>query len=792
MSQARREEEAAASEPSPTVEALVEEFLARRRRGEPVGASAFASSHPALESELRDALEAAEAMEGARSESEGRREFGRDDRVGKFRLVREVGRGGMGVVFEAIEEPLGRRVALKLLPADQLVSHSAHARFRREAELASRLDHSGICTVYAAGVESDRPWIAMRFVEGETLSRAIVLARERGEGWITLPGGAASGGSRARSIAAFFARIARSLAYAHEHGVVHRDVKPSNVMVTPSGEPILLDFGLAREEESDAPSLTRTGETAGTPAYIAPELLGGELARPDARCDVYSLGVSLYECLALRQPFRAPTRLALFRAILAGTAPNLRQLVPELSRDMAVVVSTAMERDRERRYASAADLAADLEALVAGRPIAARPVSNVGRALRWAKREPRQAVLAALLTTVSLGLALAGGFLWASRDDVLAAERQSRAEEVEQTIVAGFNLLSDDLHGIAGAAEAADAEFSHALALEPASVEAHAGAILVSYHRSRREEGLERLGQAPPLPVFDRLRLVFDGGPMLSGESWRTEASAIELFIEGMRYQIEAAKLRSPAERTLLGGHALELLNEAVIRAPAARAVYHMLRASAAVDAGDANAARSAAAALLNLWPDSPRELYLAGMALTQTDPETACGILERVIALDPHHFPAFHNLGSAHILLGEPEAAEQAFLKAIELLPDHAHPYNGLGLALADQGRVDEAREAYLHALDLEPDFVEALSNLGNLEAISEDWPAAVEALAHALELDPMDLVRRSDYAAALLASGSAAEALNVAERGLEFHPGDAGLRSVQAEARQALGIED
>ena len=152
---------------------------------------------------------------------------------------------------------------------------------------------------------------------------------------------------------------------------MHRDVKPSNIIVGSDGAPVLLDFGLAIATESSTHTLTRTGETAGTPAYLAPENVSGELAHPDAQGDVYALGVTLYECLALRKPFDAPTRVALYRAILAGTPADVRTLNRAVPRDLAVIVATAMERDRGRRYRSAGALADDLEACVAGRPIAA-------------------------------------------------------------------------------------------------------------------------------------------------------------------------------------------------------------------------------------------------------------------------------------------------------------------------------------------------------------------------------------------------------------------------------------
>jgi serine/threonine protein kinase/Flp pilus assembly protein TadD len=808
---------------SRSVEELVEEFHARRRRGEPIGASDYAAEHPELGTELLDALEALEVLEGMRPAPASAGELEGQEQIGAFRLVREIGRGGMGVVFEAIEVTLGRRVALKLLPPDGL-GRSARARFQREAELASRLDHPNICTVYAAGVESDRPWIAMRFVEGETLGSAILRAREKGERGITLAREGSTGRSRQRSVAACFARVARALAYAHERGVVHRDVKPSNVMVTPAGEPVLLDFGLAREEESDAPSLTRTGETAGTPAYLAPELLAGEIEKPDARVDVYALGVSLYECLALRQPFVAPTRMALYHAILAGSAPGLKKQDPEIPRDLAVVVATAMERERSRRYATAADLAADLEAVVEGRPIAARPASSLGRALRWARREPRQALLVALLVTASLALAVAGGVLLASRDDVLAAERATRAKEVEEAVVSGYAALPESLQG---EGEAADAAFARALAMDPACIEAQAGAVLVRIARGKNDEALERLSAMPDLPVFERLRSMAGGQAIPEDPEWIQKATALELFVEGLRLQIESDYCVAPTERHAISRRALEMLNEAVIRAPSARSLYHMTRAYAAGAAEDAAAAQSAAAALLALWPDSEHELFVAGSALHSVDPAASRDLLDRVTALNPSCGPAYHNLGTAYLLLDEPEAAESAFRDALELLPREHHSWNGLGLALVDEGRWEEARTAYYHALDLAPDFVEALKNLGNLEARSEDFGASVQLLSRAVELDPADMDARCNYgyslyylgeldrareqfeyivtrepayhpapwaglSRVLASSGSPEEALDVAERGLVLHPDDEDLLAVRDEARKALGLGD
>lgn len=204
-----------------SIDVAIEAFLAERRSGSGSSARVFGARHAYLGAELVDALESLELLEMARAPS-SQNEIRPGALFGVYRIVREVGRGGMGVVYEAIEAPLGRRVALKCLPPELVSKHSARARFEREAAINSKLDHSGIGTVYGAGVTEGQPWIAMRFVEGETLADRIRAARERGERWLELPGAGDSPRARVLAIARCIARIARALAEAHAAGFVHQ------------------------------------------------------------------------------------------------------------------------------------------------------------------------------------------------------------------------------------------------------------------------------------------------------------------------------------------------------------------------------------------------------------------------------------------------------------------------------------------------------------------------------------------------------------------------------------------
>ncbi len=411
-------------EPNSAEEAL-EIFLARRRSGENIDPSTFAAHYPHFDPELSAALAALLALDRARTLG-GIDEIDLPARIGPYRIVREIGRGGMGVVLEAIEEPLGRRVALKILPAQLLDSTQARARFRREAELAARLDHSGIATIFGTGVEADRPWIAMRFVEGLTLARTIADARDGHASCARLPRTRTSGTDAVDAVVECIAKVARALQAAHEQGVVHRDVKPSNIIVGADGNPVLLDFGLAIPEVSEGQTLTRTGDTAGTPAYIAPEIVGGERARPDAQSDIYALGVSLYECLTLRRPFDAPTPAALYHAVLSDQPSDVRALNHAVGRDLAVVVATSIERDPKRRYATAAALAADLERYLRREPVLARPPSAAYRLRKFAQRN-KVGVGAGVLIVLLLVTGLIASIV--ARNHALALKERAETAE---------------------------------------------------------------------------------------------------------------------------------------------------------------------------------------------------------------------------------------------------------------------------------------------------------------------------------------------------------------------------
>ncbi|MEM7306613.1 MAG: protein kinase [Planctomycetota bacterium] len=370
--------------------------------------------------------------------------------VGPFRILRELGRGGQGIVFLAEDPVLGREVALKVLhaPLGQVASGEL-ARLRREVELLSRLDHPGICPVYQARLEGDEPYLSMQFVDGPSLARLLARARDQEppEDDAPLPC-PPTGPVELRRLLRLFERAALALHAAHEAGVVHRDVKPANLVVDRREQPVLLDFGLARRVGDATLTLTPAGETRGTPAYMSPEQVRG--TEPvDRRTDVYSLGATLFECLTLRLPFCARTHAELTHAILEGPLPQASALNGAVPRDLDVVLSTALARNAGDRYPTALALARDLRHVRLYEPIEARPAGAWVVLARWARRNPTLAgALGGLLLVLLTGLAFSTHLLGKLR---ATAERQ-RAEKL-----AGEALMLADENPIGAFFTAIDA-----------------------------------------------------------------------------------------------------------------------------------------------------------------------------------------------------------------------------------------------------------------------------------------------------------------------------------------------
>src|SRR5437588_6759648 len=310
-------------------------------------------------------------------------------RIDDYELLNEVARGGMGIVYRAKQRAPSRIVALKMILPAHLNSPGAVNRFRAEAEAAASLDHENILPIYAVGEADGAPFYSMKFAEGGTLSAKIDKYRDK-----------------AREAAALIAKLARAVAFAHEHGILHRDLKPGNVLFDTEGKPYVSDFGLAKwlERECD---LTQTLAILGTPYYMAPEQATNSRG-VSAAADVYSLGAILYHLLAGRPPICGETPMEVLLRAGKQTPKRIRLTNRNVPRDLEVICLKCLVKEPSARYASADAMAADLERFGAGRTINARPLGLTNRGWRWSRRNPGLAALSVL--SVALLVVLAANF----------------------------------------------------------------------------------------------------------------------------------------------------------------------------------------------------------------------------------------------------------------------------------------------------------------------------------------------------------------------------------------------
>ena len=310
--------------------------------------------------------------------------------ISNYEILEEIGRGGMGVIYRARQTHSRRIVALKRVVSYHADSGETLERFRREAQAAASLDHPNILPIYDVGQADDGlPFFSMKYAIGGSLQKPGVAVR-----------------NHPRECVSLMAKVARAVQYAHERGVLHRDLKPGNILLDGHGEPFVTDFGLAKWLDTNT-DLTRTLTIFGTPGYIAPEQAKGPSAKLTPTADVYSLGAILFDLFTGRPPFLGEHALAVIQQASEEPAPKLRSLAPALDRDLETICARCLEREPQERYRSAGDLANDLERWLEGRPIIARRVAPPARVWRWSKRNRKLAAA----TAAALCLAMVAGFL---------------------------------------------------------------------------------------------------------------------------------------------------------------------------------------------------------------------------------------------------------------------------------------------------------------------------------------------------------------------------------------------
>lgn len=703
------------------LEELVVAALDRLEEGGEAALDALLDDHPREAEEVRNRLETLREMgliEGAPG--------GVPERLGEFRLVEQLGAGGMGVVYRAVQEPLGREVALKIIRPEQLYFRGARERFQREVETIARLQHPGIVAVHAVGEADGVPYFAMELVRGKGLDEILAGLAGRDPARLTGrdldPAGAGVGylfeGSWETACLRLVRQVCEALEFAHANGILHRDIKPSNVMITTEGatRALLLDFGLATG--GDTSRLTKTGSQVGSLRYMASEQLRGDSARVGPTTDVYGLGVTLYELLSNGPAFSGHSDVELILAIERGELPHLRARSPAASWEAETICATATDPDPARRYASAADFGRDLANALERRPLEARRPGALLRARRWVQRRPAAATAAVLGALLVVGGPAT--YAWQQRRASRAmAEQLARTERVADLTLESMDRMLSRLGG---------EDLKLVPQVEPVRRAALEDAVELAERlvAERGDDPRARLGAAQ---AYSRLgRLLTELGR--HSEAAPANARAAERFAalaadrpddEELATLVVTHRLGHARNLSALGdaARALELLEELGGELDAAAApadgTRARLRASVRTARGvllkdldrhaDAREALSkSAAALGTMAEDDPEDPVLA-QAANEAWNEYALLLSTRYSSdeegVDPETLPAM-------------ERALELAERLTELEPDEvrhrlrvASSRGNLGGVYRRMARYDEAQECYAAARDALEDLV-------------------------------------------------------------------------------------
>jgi tetratricopeptide (TPR) repeat protein len=689
--------------------------------------------------------------------------------VAGYRVLRELGAGGMGSVFEVHDQKMDRRVALKVLSRHFGRASKAATRFEKEAWIAGRLDHPNIVKVFDRGTWEDLCYYTMELVDGGSLHDVIRNMKhwQRDDRL----GLAFATREYVHWAVSQIVAAARALDHAHERGVVHRDVKPMNLLLT--GRPprvMIADFGLAFDV--DGTRMTSEGQVLGTVAYMAPEQVLGRPQDMDRRTDVYALGVTLFELLTLDLPYPRDSEQLYRSAVLTSAARRPRKLNQRVSRDLETVIVKCLEKMPADRYATAAALADDLENVVELRPIRARRPGGVERAIKWSRRKPMHAILAA---TLVLGIPTTA-ILLRQAAEAAQARREARIAQ-----------LSDDLRfaSLEGRHTRAESLASEILALDDGQVGALRSRAIARFELARAEGGADPSDRAA-LALEDARSL----GALLPAASWPVALRAF--FLEELGRRDEAAAAWREAER-LRGPDpsADDLYFDGLLaydRKEYGLAVSHLSEASAK-------------------RPHDVEALELRGRSWQELDElERAAQDYRVVLGLKPEYFPATYRLGSVLTELGELDEGLRFLRRSAELEPTRVEPLNGLAFNAAERARravrsgdrdaalelQREAERYAANALAIGPDAwthinlgASLMEQHGLLDAPPADLVArATEHYRQALELsrpglpgaDPAAYIHAlNNLCDAAIRSGRAAEALATCEEATRLLPEEA-----------------
>jgi serine/threonine protein kinase len=668
---------------------------------------------------------------------------------GDYEFLEEVGRGGQGVVYRAHQKSLNRTVALKVIALGSWATETHLKRFRREAEAVASLEHPGIVPIHEVGERDGQCYFSMKFIEGGQLDE--VVTRE------PMP---------IRDAVELIAKLARTVHYAHEHGILHRDIKPGNILLDKNGEPHLTDFGLARLVEAES-TVTGTKEVLGTPSYMAPEQAAGETAKPGKATDVYGLGAVLYQLLTGQPPFAGGTTYETIKLLLETEPRQPRLVNPKVDRDLSTICLKCLEKDSQRRYPAAAGLAEDLERWLKHEPILARHTGIFTRGRKWVRRN----VAIAALITLSVALAISMAF------NILKRELL-RPPVTSGVAVLPFENLSRD---------ADNAYFAEGIQEEILTRLASIAGLKVISRTSTQQY------QSKPKNLREIARQL--GVENILEGSVQKAADQVRVNVQLINAQTDSHLWAETYDRKLTDIFGVE--SEIAKGIAAALQAKLTGREEQALAVKPTNNPEAYDAYLRGLSLDARRYSEVYGAPYLE---EKAISSYERAVQLDPKFAAAWARLSRDNAYLYDPvgspaeaargDAAKRALDNAQKLEPNLPDTLVALGyyqyLVLRDYGL---AKTTFKQVGKMLPGSSEVPYAVGLIAGDEGHWDESIAYFEQALTLDPrnMDLLVRA--AATYAGLRQFPVAIKLYDRALDVIPNDPQLIALKADMYLAEG---